>query len=426
MPRRRAAAGPEPVAAASPPVAGTLVEIAQVLESGEDAPARVRRALELAGRLVPYDLCALLEVGPAGAHEVTVLPEPAGEVQVGVHRRLVRWLRLLLDQAEDGAAAAQPADAPPLPHGAYLTVPLIGLDQVTGLLFVGHAAPEAYREEHVRLLAVVAAQLAAYLTALRHLREAQDAIRMRDDLLASASHDLKSPLTAIQGQAQLLERRAARVHVPAPERDRLTAGLRTINTVAKRMAAMINELVDVGRLRVGRELVLERHPTDLVALARQMVAEAEATAEGRLLRVEAAVAEVVGDWDAFRLERVLGNLLTNALKYSPAGREVTVRVDRDDDADGQWAVLAVQDRGVGIPAADQARVFERYFRAGNVLGRIRGSGIGLAGAQQIVAQHGGAIVLESREGVGSTFTVRLPLAPPTAADAGADDPGRPG
>lgn len=397
----------EPAASASLPVTRTLADIAQVLESAEDAALRVRRALELAWRVVPYDRCALLEMEPGREPQTIVLPESNDQEQTALSRRLVQWLEVLLEQAGGEAGAGQPPTSPPLPCRAYLTIPLVSLDQVIGLLFVGHAELDAYGEEHVRLLAVVAAQLAAYLTTLRHYREAQEAIRMRDELLAAASHDLKGPLTAIQGQAQLLERRSA--SVPPAEKERLTAGLKTINSAAKRMAAMINELVDIARLRVGRLLTLERHPTDLVALARQMAAEAQATTRTHTVRVAASVPEIVGEWDQFRIERVVGNLLANAVKYSPGG-EITVQVAREDEPAGPWAVLAVRDQGIGIPAVDQPRIFERFFRAGNVLGRIRGTGIGLAGARQIVEQHGGTIAVESQEGVGSTFTVRLPLA----------------
>jgi signal transduction histidine kinase len=111
------------------------------------------------------------------------------------------------------------------------------------------------------------------------------------------------------------------------------------------------------------------------------------------------------------MERVIRNMLDNAIKYSPAGGDIVVRADAEECGDGTWAVLAIQDRGIGIPAADLPFVFDRFHRGGNVAGRIAGSGIGLTGARQIVEQHGGAIAVESREGEGSTFTLRLPLAP---------------
>jgi signal transduction histidine kinase len=105
------------------------------------------------------------------------------------------------------------------------------------------------------------------------------------------------------------------------------------------------------------------------------------------------------------VERVVANLVSNAIKYSPGGGDVRVELA----AEAGWAVLRVQDQGVGIPAADLPRVFEQFHRAANVAGRIGGTGLGLAGARHIVEQHGGSIALESQEGVGTTVTVRLPL-----------------
>jgi signal transduction histidine kinase len=129
------------------------------------------------------------------------------------------------------------------------------------------------------------------------------------------------------------------------------------------------------------------------------------------LRVETALAELIGEWDGVRLRRVLDNLLSNAIKYSPAGGPVLVTVAREQIDGGAYAVLAVQDHGVGIPAADLSHIFERFHRASNVQGRISGTGIGLASARQIVEQHGGDLTVRSTEGQGSVFTVLLPLAP---------------
>lgn len=106
---------------------------------------------------------------------------------------------------------------------------------------------------------------------------------------------------------------------------------------------------------------------------------------------------------------MLRNLLSNARKYSPLGGDVRLDLCRQRDAAGEWAVLAIEDRGFGIPESDLPAVFERFHRGANVRGRIGGSGIGLAGARQIVEEHGGSLTVESRESVGSTFTVRLPL-----------------
>jgi len=121
-------------------------------------------------------------------------------------------------------------------------------------------------------------------------------------------------------------------------------------------------------------------------------------------------AEIVGELDCQRLERVLLNLLTNAVKYSPDGGDVEITVAKD----GPVAVLAVRDSGIGIPAADLPHIFERFYRASNVGDQQRGTGLGLAGVQQIVEQHGGQIRAASGPGAGSTFTVRLPLTEQTS------------
>ena len=159
------------------------------------------------------------------------------------------------------------------------------------------------------------------------------------------------------------------------------------------------------KLHAGRRLELHRSPTDLVSLARECVARHQHTSESHRLRFETRIAELVGSWDAARLERVLANLLANAVKYSPSGGAVAVKVSREAD----WAILSVTDRGIGILAADLPHIVQRFRRASNVARQIAGSGLGLAGARDIVEQHGGTISVRSEEGRGSTFVVRLPL-----------------
>ena len=138
-------------------------------------------------------------------------------------------------------------------------------------------------------------------------------------------------------------------------------------------------------------------------------AQVQQTSARHTIEVHAAVPELVGAWDAVRLERVLGNLLGNAVKYSPEGGEVSVQVGCEQENGHAWACVAVRDRGIGIPAADRPHIFERYHRAANVVGRFPGEGIGLAGARQVIEQHGGSIAVSSQEGAGSAFTIRLPL-----------------
>src|SRR5581483_5020436 len=255
---------------------------------------------------------------------------------------------------------------------------------------------------------------AAALTNARLYREAQEAVRVRDEFLSAAAHDLKTPLTSVKGMAQLLRRQLTRL--PLADGERLLSGLASIDAAATKMGHQLDELLDVTRLQEGEQLELRRRPTDLVVLARRVAAEQQHAAD-RHVRVQASLPALVGSWDEVRLGRVLDNLLSNAIKYSPDGGEVVVSVTREAHGPHAWAVLAVTDHGLGIPAADLPRVFERFQRGANVHGRIGGSGIGLASARQIVEQHGGTISVQSTEGAGSTFTVRLPLAHPPGAGA---------
>ena len=231
----------------------------------------------------------------------------------------------------------------------------------------------------------------------------------REAFVDAAAHDLRTPLATMRAHSQRLLRRAQRGEAMPP--DVIAAGLTAVDGATGRMVALIDEMMDAAHLRAERALDLDVGLTDLVALAVAAAEEVRRSTTRHAIRVVPAAPELVGAWDEARLRRVLGNLLGNAVKYSPRGGAVTVRVGRADGDDGPWAVVTVTDEGLGIPAADLPHLFERFRRGGNVTGNIAGTGIGLAGARQIVEQHGGTMSVESVEGAGATFTVRLPLTP---------------
>lgn len=241
----------------------------------------------------------------------------------------------------------------------------------------------------------------------RNITERKQAEAEHEMFAAAAAHDLKTPLTSLRGQVQLLLRRARRGTLT--DVGAITSRLDVIDAVSGRMVTLIDEMLDAAHIRAGRTLDLELAPADLVALAEAITEEARLSTIRHAVRVETEVESLVGAWDEARLTRALGNLLSNAVKFSPDGGEINVRVWREEEAAGMWAVLSVTDQGMGIPVADLPHLFERFRRGGNVAGRIAGTGIGLAGAKQIVEQHGGTITVESEEGNGATFTVRLPL-----------------
>ena len=291
-----------------------------------------------------------------------------------------------------------------------MVVPLRARGRVLGALaFFMAESGRRYGPDDLALGEDLAQRVAMAVDNARLYEALGDAVRVRDHFLAAAAHDLKTPLTAIKVTAQLMARQAVKVGGEAGERLGYSAARIDANTA--RMVALIDELLDVASLQIGQPLKLNRGSTDLVQLARVIAADLGPTAPRHQLSVEGPDA-LVGAWDPVRIERVLANLVGNAVKYSPAGGPVAVELSSEvDDEERAWALVRVRDRGVGIPAQDRPHIFERFRRGANVERQIAGTGIGLFGSRQIVEQHGGTIAVESDEGVGSTFTVRLPIEP---------------
>lgn len=241
---------------------------------------------------------------------------------------------------------------------------------------------------------------------ITHQKEAEAAAALleqqKEEFLSSVAHDVRTPLTGIRGRVQLLAKRLQRDgHVPA---EQLRQDLARIDASTSRISTLISEMLEVANVQIGRPPVLHLQETDLVSLARSVVVEHRQVATHRVV-FESDLTSLTGIWNAARIERMLANLLSNATKYSPGGDPVTVRVETDAD----WALLSVADSGIGIDRDDLAGIFDRFARGRNAVGRIPGTGIGLATVKTIVEEHGGTISVASGEGVGTTFTVRLPL-----------------
>jgi PAS domain S-box-containing protein len=246
----------------------------------------------------------------------------------------------------------------------------------------------------------------ALLFAIEHTArvDAEQALKVRDELLATIAHDLLNSMTALRGSAQLLRRRVERLG--ADTALGLASLALTIEATSDQVSVQLGELLDtaVGGTREKANLV--RQPVDLVVLVREVLAAYTAPLAAHPLRFETQEQALIGLWDREQLRRMLANLLMNAVKYSADGTEVLVQVSRDSD---RIAVLEVCDRGVGIAAADLPHVFERYYRGASATGSVAGSGLGLASVLHTVEQLGGTIAVESKEADGSRFTVRLPL-----------------
>lgn len=232
--------------------------------------------------------------------------------------------------------------------------------------------------------------------------EAEAAVRMRDLFFSVAAHELKTPLTSLHGNIELIQRRTLRDGA-LNERDQRAFAV--VAAQSRRLRQMIEALLDVTRLEAG-QLSLACAPLDLRALAQQVVAEVQPALVQHTIDYRGPAEPLIVSGDELRLEQVLQNLLQNAVKYSPGGGAVAVRVFQD----AERACVSVADQGIGIPAEALARLFQRFYRAANVeTMHISGMGIGLYVVREIVALHGGTVNVESVQGLGSTFTVCLPL-----------------
>ena len=258
-----------------------------------------------------------------------------------------------------------------------------------------------YREAHEQ----AAAQVELNEALQNAITELEHELQTRDEFLASASHDLKNPIAGIKGNAQLLLRRLTQ---PGElDVESIRQALERIVSVSTRAGQQVDELLDDARIEMGRTLNLETHPTDLARLAADLVADYQQQMEHHEFQLNCGVPALVALVDERRIGRALGNLLDNAVKYSPEGGLIRVEVLRDPQT--QSAILSVHDHGIGIRQADLDRIFQRFERGSNVLRGMGGTGIGLASARHIVESHGGTIEVSSEPGQGSSFTIRLPI-----------------
>ncbi|NVI96741.1 response regulator [Myxococcus sp. AM009] len=236
--------------------------------------------------------------------------------------------------------------------------------------------------------------------AARAERAACEALAVRDELAALATHDLKGPLQIVALNAQLLQRQLLKSELGAAQASRLEHIIRA----TQRMGELIDDFLGATRTD---EQPLDRAPMDLLALVRSKVHAMEASGRNHFV-LHAKGTDFTGQWDPRALERVLENLLGNAVKYSAADTTVAVTLSVEADGLEERVLLQVTDEGMGIPAEDLPFVFERFRRGRNVAPGVTGSGVGLASARRMVQMHGGTIHVESQEGRGATFIVTLP------------------
>jgi signal transduction histidine kinase len=231
----------------------------------------------------------------------------------------------------------------------------------------------------------------------------EDAIRARDDFLSIASHELKTPLTSLKIQTQLRQRLLEKGQHEQLSPDRLNSLFEADNRQLNRINRLIDDMLDISRIRSG-QLSLQREEVDLCGIVREVVErfQAQASAEDGELSMQLCDS-VPGHWDRFRIEQLISNLISNAVKYGN-GKPVVVSVS----SAGSFARLSVKDDGPGIAVEDRERIFHRFERAISA-NLVSGLGLGLYISREIARAHHGRIWVESKPGLGSEFIAEIPL-----------------
>lgn len=285
---------------------------------------------------------------------------------------------------------------------SLVVVPLPARASILGAITLVRANPaHPFTPADAELAAELARRAATAIDNARLYQHAQTAIRLRDEFLAVASHELKSPLTSMLGYSEMLNTRSARANFT--EQDERS--LRVMTEQTSRLSRMVDTLLDIARIEEG-QLAIEHLPVDLNRLVSDLVAGLQPSFKRHTFELRLGGEPLIISGDALRLQQVFQNLIQNAVTYSPRGGSIALELVRAD----QSARFTLRDQGIGIPRTALARIFNRFYRASNTRPwQIQGMGIGLFIVREIITRHGGTISVESEEGSGTTFTILLPL-----------------
>ncbi|MBN1120743.1 MAG: substrate-binding domain-containing protein [Anaerolineae bacterium] len=232
---------------------------------------------------------------------------------------------------------------------------------------------------------------------IRDITALKDLERVKDALLSTAAHELRTPLTTIRGFTEILLTREL-------VQDRRTRYLQYINNQSTHLGGLVDNLLDVARIQAGRGLDMSFEPVDIGEVIRMVAQSYDVAGSGHTFKLDNIDDGLRVNGDPLRLDQVVRNLVSNAIKYSPRGGTVTIRIDERDSR----AEVSVRDEGIGMSPEVQAHLFERFYRADRSNSAVSGVGLGLTICKQIVEKHGGDIWAESEPGKGSTFTFSIP------------------
>jgi PAS domain S-box-containing protein len=291
---------------------------------------------------------------------------------------------------------------------SHLCMPMVAHDRVLGAMTVANAeSGRRLSDEDVRVAQDLATRVALAIETAQSYQQLLSANRLKDEFLATLSHELRTPLNAVLGYARMLQSGAITA-------EKVPQALEVIDRNAGALAQIVEDVLDVSRIVLGKAK-LKVQPTDVAAVVEDAVATVRPAADAKNLILKCylghGTATVSGDHS--RLQQVVWNILSNAVKFTPRGGNIDVRVTQNES----HVDVVVRDTGIGFPASFRPHIFERFRQAESGTTRLHGGlGLGLAIARHIVEMHGGTIEAASGgEGKGATFTVSLPLSRVAAA-----------
>lgn len=288
-----------------------------------------------------------------------------------------------------------------LPAATEQVIPLCVGDQVFGALVIVERPGSTDRE----LWQAAAAHMAVLLRLAQSASPDGESENEWDEFISHAVHEIKNPLASAKGYADLLLRRAKK-----EENESYSKGLLVISQQLTKATVLLDQMSDTSRIATNR-LQLQHSPADLAELVRRAVQNQQIKTEQHSIQIEGADERLPVDLDEGRIAQVIEAMIANAVRFSPNGSVISVRLERANAVNGTLlARIVVADQGIGVPAGEEARIFQRFKRGSNVAGMYSGLGLGLFVASEIAARHGGRMWLESAPEQGSTCYFELPIA----------------
>lgn len=285
-----------------------------------------------------------------------------------------------------------------LPVVSYLAVPVVSKsDNVIGGLFFGHPEPGKFTREHEQLVSGVVSQAATALDNAKLYEQVKVLNAKKDEFIGLASHELKTPVTSLKGYLQIFEK-----NIPDGDKNKnyINKAVQQVN----KLSGLISDLLDISKIETGK-LPLNFTFFDLKLLMKEVIELTQYSSKSHEIMLNCDEGEVMVTADRQRIEQVIINLISNAIKYSPNASKVVISIFPS----GNRACVTVEDFGIGINKEQQDRIFSRFYRVDELANHISGLGIGLYISREIINRHNGTLKVKSEYGKGSTFSFGIPL-----------------